>query len=552
MNDENTHPGFNPDTTPENVKGTGLSRRSFAVGAAWSVPVIALASAVPRAAASVVEGDLRIRFLQPLYDITTNTASNAVVAVVERIVGGVATPVPGASITFAILPGPDGSGPDDPSAPAGGSGASPTATLPGGGTVGILSPTDANGMYRIDPLTTGPGFGFRRLTATVTIDGETAQAETLLRIANVSPLLASGWGGNGQLANGNYGWQVAPAYADYPTFHGKQIAGRWHRGGVLLSTAGDLYSWGWGVYGMNAQGTDYTDKSKPTASVTAYAGQKFRSVHKAFYGQGAIDTNGGAYAWGYNWWGVHGFTVAWNSYTGTPSLIHASLETGVKTMALGEYTGFAVKEDGTLWGWGNNRGLVLGSGVALNGQASAPVQIAFPQGAQIVDVAAPSGAVFAVDSDGGLWSWGYNVYNVLGTTSVGNGSWTGTPVKIGEGFVSVDAFPNGFHGAALRADGTGVFWGYNNYGQAGNGGTSPVTTPQNLSMSGIAQVEVGYYGTQLLLTNGDVYYAGINNNGQSGTGQISGPITSFTKVNWMPKPAIDIAQTYATSFYLTN
>ena len=80
-----------------------------------------------------------------------------------------------------------------------------------------------------------------------------------------------------------------------------------------------------------------------------------------------------------------------------------------------------------------------------------------------------------VRSDGTLWCWGYNYYGQLG-----NGLTTdsASPVQVttlGASVAQVSAqLP---HTCARKTDGTLWCWGYNGYGQLGDGTTANRTTP---------------------------------------------------------------------------
>ncbi len=82
-------------------------------------------------------------------------------------------------------------------------------------------------------------------------------------------------------------------------------------------------------------------------------------------------------------------------------------------------------------------------------------------------VAAGENHTVAVKTDGTLWAWGWNVYGQLG-----NGTTTDehSPVQIGSGFASVAA--GYYHTAAVKTDGTLWAWGLNGNGQLGNGTTT--------------------------------------------------------------------------------
>src|SRR5215470_2496428 len=96
-----------------------------------------------------------------------------------------------------------------------------------------------------------------------------------------------------------------------------------------------------------------------------------------------------------------------------------------------------------------------------------PVQI----GTGFASAEAGQNYTVAVKSDGTLWAWGYNHYGQLGD---GTNTDRNTPVQIGTGFASVTAGQG--YTVAVKSDGTLWTWGYNPYGELGDG----TTTQRNL------------------------------------------------------------------------
>jgi hypothetical protein len=99
-------------------------------------------------------------------------------------------------------------------------------------------------------------------------------------------------------------------------------------------------------------------------------------------------------------------------------------------------------------------------------------------------------------SDGTVWDWGYNNFGQLGNGNTSNQS---TPVQVTD-LTGVVAVAGGYyHSIALKNSGTVWDWGYNNYGQLGNGNTSNQSTPVQVSgLTGAAAVSGGRYHTVAL------------------------------------------------------
>ena len=77
----------------------------------------------------------------------------------------------------------------------------------------------------------------------------------------------------------------------------------------------------------------------------------------------------------------------------------------------------------------------------------------------------------------------------------------------------------GLHTVALKSDGTVWAWGYNGYGQLGDGTTTNRLTPvQVSSLSGVTAIAAGVYHTLALKSDGTVWAWGYNGDGRLGDG----------------------------------
>ena len=133
-------------------------------------------------------------------------------------------------------------------------------------------------------------------------------------------------------------------------------------------------------------------------------------------------------------------------------------------------------------------------------------------------VAAAGGESFslAVKSDGTVWAWGYNDFGQLGD---GTTTKRLVPVQVAglSGVVAVAA--GKYHSLALKSDGTVWAWGRNYYGQLGDGTTAERHAPVQVSgLSGVLALAAGESHSLAVRSDGTVRAWGNNEDGQLGDG----------------------------------
>ena len=104
-------------------------------------------------------------------------------------------------------------------------------------------------------------------------------------------------------------------------------------------------------------------------------------------------------------------------------------------------------------------------------------------------VAAGLNHTLAVDASGTVWSWGYNYYGQLGNGSLGNLSFAGQVTGLPGGQQALAVAAGDRHSLALMSNGvtsqnTVWSWGDNSYGQLGNNTTTQSPVPVEVMMAG--------------------------------------------------------------------
>jgi uncharacterized repeat protein (TIGR02543 family) len=188
---------------------------------------------------------------------------------------------------------------------------------------------------------------------------------------------------------------------------------------------------------------------------------------------------------------------------------------------------FGMTTSGELYAWGSNELGQLGDGTTAN--KSIPTLISFSglqSGETIRDVFAGQYHTFVVTSNGRVYAWGFNNYGQLGDgTLVDNSTPTLISFPGGETIRNVAAGIG--HSLAVTTTGQVYAWGSNLYGQLGDGTTANKSTPTLISFNGLnnlndgetmRDVVAGGEYSHAVTTNGRVYSWGSNNRGQLGDG----------------------------------
>jgi alpha-tubulin suppressor-like RCC1 family protein len=292
-------------------------------------------------------------------------------------------------------------------------------------------------------------------------------------------------------------------------------------------TADCLYAWGDNHFRKLGTGEVTPSSPEPTrvvnlSGVRAVAGGgRSESAY-------ALRNDGTVWAWGNNVGGQLGNGWSSGSSGGwVTEPVRVLGLTGVTAISATGYNGFALRNDGTVWAWGSDAGGLLGDGPfcdVLTGCTS-PVPVQVSELTDVVAIATNHTTAYAVRADGTVWVWGSNLHGALG-----NGSALGAasaPEQV-PGLTGVTAIAGGGNSAyVLRADGTVWSWGQNRHGQLGNGQACDPnaalpcesTVPVQVSgLTGVTAVAGGFANGYAVLADGTVRAWGTDDAGRLGDG----------------------------------
>ncbi|HPC03911.1 MAG TPA: hypothetical protein PKY58_07515 [Syntrophales bacterium] len=316
------------------------------------------------------------------------------------------------------------------------------------------------------------------------------------------------------------GWCVQPAVAGGMAYT------------IALKNNGTV--WAWGHNGHGQLGDNTTSERWIPIQVRSPGGwgvlTGMKAVAAAENHSVALKEDGTVWAWGGNGSGRLGD----NTFTdrGTPVQVKGPGGVGflddMIAIAAGNYHTVALKEDRTVWAWGNNDCGQLGDSTTTDRWT--PVQVRGPGGVGFLDdvmaVAAGHAHTVALKDDGTVWAWGHNNDGQLGDDTATD-RWTPVQVKGpgGIGFLDdVTAIAAGHdHTAALKDDGTVWTWGKNHLGQLGDNTTEDRQSPVQVKGPGgagfpddVTDVAAGLDHTVALKDDGTVWAWGGNGSGQLG------------------------------------
>ncbi|MFJ7901532.1 RCC1 domain-containing protein [Streptomyces sp. NPDC096198] len=279
---------------------------------------------------------------------------------------------------------------------------------------------------------------------------------------------------------------------------------------VALLKNGTLKSWGNSQFGQLGNGTT-TAQSVP-GTVTGLTG--VRALDTGCY-HGVALRGGRVWTWGRNNSGQLG-TGAPLPGTGELAAATAPVEVQsldrVKAIAAGCTFTVALREDGTVWTWGNNASGQLGNGTTTN--ANTPQQVPGLSDVDAIDAGAAHAV--AVTRDRKVMSWGLNAEGELGIDSTVNSS---KPVEVRHLSAVNRVFAGPYNTFALLADGSVKGWGWNDRGQLGDRTTINRTTPHPVAaLTGAREISPGHKHTLAVLEDQSVIAFGANDQGQLGDG----------------------------------
>ena len=313
---------------------------------------------------------------------------------------------------------------------------------------------------------------------------------------------------------------------------------------LAVGSDGNAYAWGNNKFGQLGIGTTAQRNTPVPVPKPAGAPADFTYVQAdaGGYHSLAIGSDGYVYAWGLNDHGQLGNHTKSNS--STPVRVHGPGNSGEGLKAIqvaaGAWNSMALAADGTVYTWGS---ISKGYSYDCSSPQTVPTTVKDPSDASgvfhAVQISTSWSFDMALGQDGYVYTWGYNTNGQFGNNTSDSTSTTvfhPTPSRVfasnkstaaaGPWLKAVQVSAGGWHALAIGEDGNTWAWGYNGYGNLGNGATTgeydanpiPVRVqyPKDAGTVAATQISAGFYHSLALDKEGNAWAWGWNSYGQLG------------------------------------
>lgn len=230
----------------------------------------------------------------------------------------------------------------------------------------------------------------------------------------------------------------------------------------------------------------------------------------------ALKADGTVWTWGGNYVGQLG--LGFNTNTGClciASAVQVPGLTDVVAISAGRLHSFAVRSDGTVWGWGYNDEWELGDGTRTTRLSPVQIGVDVPGFTDIISVSTEESRSIALGADGNVWKWGTYQDHI--------------PSKQPELSEITQVVAGQAHLTAIRRDGSVYIWRIYPYN-----GSDPcefcTQIPRQLNFPPVVEVAAGFDHIILKKRDGSIWTIGANGWGQIGNGTFGSGEINYTPV----------------------
>jgi len=400
---------------------------------------------------------------------------------------------------------------------------------------GVAALTDSGALYAWGPgFELDPSYPLPTLSSSGSMAGSLAGKSVssvssgnqhTMVIATDGTLHGFGLNNYGQLAGSNRVYRT-PILINSGSLSGKSVSsvawGAYNT--MVIATDGTLHGFGYNGSGQLGDGTYTTRPSPVLINGGSLSGKSVSSVAGGQNHTMVIATDGTLHGFGYNAYG--GLGDGTNTNRPSPVLINGGSLSGksVSSVACGQYYTMVIATDGTLHGFGINGNGNLGDGTTTSRSSPVLINGGSLSGKSVSSVACGQTHTMVIATDGTLHGFGYNYFGQLGDGSQYIQS-RPSPVLSNGGSLSGKSVSSvacgAFHTMVIATDGTLHGFGYNLYGNLGDGTTTNRPSPVlsnggSLSGKSVSSVACGAHHTMVIATDGTLHGFGLPDSFQLG------------------------------------
>jgi alpha-tubulin suppressor-like RCC1 family protein/ankyrin repeat protein len=341
-------------------------------------------------------------------------------------------------------------------------------------------------------------------------------------------------------------------------FAGNPMVSTGYKHTIALKDDGKVLSWGNNTSGQ--LGTNSSANSPTAVYVRDHLGNMIsdiKYISTNYNHSVALRDDGTVFAWGENVFGQLGNGTNTNTNHATIVADNFGFSIiNIATVEAGKYHTVALKTDGTLLSWGKNSSGQLGIGT--NADTYVPTAVRDLGGSilsNISKIAVGAEHTLALSDDGRVYSWGHNYYGQLGDGTTTKRNYPALVQDSNNNTLSnvESIYAGSNYSIAVKSDGTVWTWGHNSSGQLGDGTQTnqalakQVTGSEEFSFTNIDMIASGHLHNIILRTDNTLITWGDNSSGQLGSGNTDSSIVPIEIKDSSDNILIDIR--YVSSNY---
>lgn len=305
-------------------------------------------------------------------------------------------------------------------------------------------------------------------------------------------------------------------------------AGREHT--CAVDAAGDVWCWGSNAYGQLGASVGGLSTTPVRAGVSGVV-----QISAGAYHTCAVRHDGTAWCWGYNVVGQLGDGTQRNQARPTQVPGLSSL-TEISAGGAGENEGHtcALDESGWVWCWGDDEFGQIGDGNGSGGAVLTPTLVDSLDD-DVVQLATGSNHTCALGDSGAVWCWGRDYSGQVGDaldcdenkglvaffTGVTGPCNHYTPTRVVAPELAVHVSAGGGHSCMTGVTGATWCWGYNHWGQLGDGTRTNRSAPVRSALAQLAQASTTGLIHTCAVVGDSLWCWGNNSRGQLGDGTMN-------------------------------